>query len=193
MSQIYSTPEWRSARDKFIKDQGGICVYCDRHEGDIVEIEDRKGKIKRVKITLAPHHIKLVPLGLPVYKKLCTQAFSEHFGSNGSRNNDEWTGLWADAQIILGMYSTPREIRARMKHIWNQKNQDMLKKKYAEYKEQAKLDYLDLTPEKAIIICQRCHYAREHGMVLCQKCKTYYIKANSRYKTCYRCSKHGGS
>lgn len=47
-------------------------------------------------------------------------------------------------------------------------------------------DYMD--PQMAAVqtLCRRCHFAAEHGMVLCSECRQHYHKP--KYNKCYKCA-----
>lgn len=63
---------------------------------------------------------------------------------------------------------------------------DLTNQKYAEFKARVSEAYLDFTPETVEALCKRCNYAREHGKVLCTKCREHYH--NMRYTQCYQCN-----
>jgi len=191
MSSVYGTVAWREARARFIESQGGRCMMCGRTEGEIVEITDKNGKTKSVKISLSVHHKVPVPLGLKAYNKIANQLFSETLGKGSKRNsNPEWLALKEEAAEALGPLATSREVNKYAKKLWMQRNKALIQKRYKQYKQQARIDYTNLTPSNAVVLCQRCHLAREKGMLLCPVCKTYYYKPSPKYPAgCYRCNR----
>ena len=46
-------------------------------------------------------------------------------------------------------------------------------------------DYTELSPKKTIILCNRCHYAREKGLLLCPVCRIRYRRP--RNPMCSEC------
>ncbi len=44
-------------------------------------------------------------------------------------------------------------------------------------------NYEEMT--EAVVICKRCHYAHNRGLILCEKCNENYRKPN--FETCYQC------
>jgi hypothetical protein len=45
--------------------------------------------------------------------------------------------------------------------------------------------YLDLYLSGAMVLCNRCHFSLHHGMVLCPRCKSKYMRVGSTI--CYSC------
>jgi len=176
----YNTPEWREARDTFIAEQGGVCEMCGHKEGDVVTVVDIKGHVKNIVIKLNPHHKEKIKLGIGARNKLITKLFNAF-----SKNKILWERLKDLAVGELGDYVDSRDIRARMKTLWYDNNKQLVDKEYQKYKQAASEQYLILTPATAYVTCQRCHYAREKGLLLCKKCGLYYHKP--KYRQCYRC------
>ena len=184
--KTYQTPQWKSKSKSYTL--GKACEWCGHHDGDVVVVK-RKGQDKEIVLHLVPHHRKRVPLGLRVYKSLTTKYFKEYFV--GESHEDEWYELQADARGSLVAGAEDKDIKKRLRYIWEQKHRAELDGLYGDYKKKAEEDYITLTPDSTIILCSRCHYAREKGLVLCKTCKTNYH--NPRYASCFICSKVGSN
>jgi len=63
---------------------------------------------------------------------------------------------------------------------------ELANEKYAEFKARVSETYLIFTPETVEALCKRCHYARDHGKVLCTRCGENYH--STRYTQCYACN-----
>ena len=179
--KIYQTPEWKAAARAYV--EGKPCEWCGRHAGDIVEVEDRKGKVKRVTLTIAPHHRKKIEMGLKVYKRLADRFYKDYFKDGANR--EEYDRLRREADGNLPERVEEKDVKKRVRFEFDKNHRLDLDAQYDEYKKWAEAEYMDLRPEKAIILCNRGHWAREKGLVLCLECKLYY--RDPRYPTCYRC------
>jgi len=59
--------------------------------------------------------------------------------------------------------------------------------KYQGFKARVSETYLIFTPQTVEALCKRCNYAREHGKVLCLRCRVHYH--NPRFPMCFECNK----
>ena len=175
--KFYQTKEWKKASRSYTEDK--TCEWCGRKSGDIVTVGDRK-----IKISLVPHHREKAKFGLRVYKRLATVYFKEYFKKGA--HSDEYTALWIEAKTSLIPGAEDKDIRKRLRFLWDQKHRGELDEIYGRYKEEKKREYMLLSPDTAIILCNRCHYAREKGLILCKICNLNYHKP--QYPTCYNCS-----
>jgi len=80
-----------------------------------------------------------------------------------------------------------KDLKKRIRFIFDEAHRTEIDERYAEYKRLAEEEYMELTPEKVMVLCTRCHTARRHGKVLCRRCRENYH--NPKYPTCYICSK----
>ncbi len=175
--KFYQTKEWKKTSQTYTKNK--TCEWCGRKSGDIVTIGDRE-----IKLSLVPHHRERAKFGLRVYKRLATAYFKEYF--KDGTHIDEYTTLWNGAKMSLITGVEDKDIRKRLRYLWDQTHRGELDKIYSDYKEEKKREYMVLNPDTAIILCNRCHYAREKGLVLCKTCSLKYHKP--QYPTCYDCS-----
>lgn len=179
--KFYQTKEWEETSRSYTKDK--TCEWCGRKSGDIITFGDRK-----IKLSLVPHHREKAKFGLRVYKRLGTAYFKEYFKKGA--HSDEYTALWAEGKNSLIASAEDKDIRERLRYLWDQEHRSELDEIYDRYKEEKKREYMILNPDTAIILCNRCHYARERRLILCKVCNLKYHKP--RYPTCYGCSKVGG-
>lgn len=182
----YDKDEWKRRSAAFIEQQGGACEWCGLKPGDVYV--DSKGKERKIR-SLSSHHRKKIPLGLGVYKKLATKFFRDYFKRGA--HQEEWDRLWEETESELHEYVEKKDIRARVRFKWDQEHRQDLDELYEDYKKWAEEEYLDLTPEKALVLCNRCHYAREKGLVICSRCLKKYHKP--QYPMCSTCWKEAGS
>lgn len=176
--KTYEKKEWKEKSRAYVKDK--LCEWCGRKAGDIVIVKD-----KEIKIYLVPHHRVKKQLGLRVYKRLANKMFGEYFKLG--KNKHEKEDLYDKARVSLVSGAEEKDIKKRVRFLWDQLHRDDLNKLYDDYKYGAEQDYLDLTPEKVMILCNRCHFAREKGFIICKMCNLNYHKP--QYPTCYRCSR----
>lgn len=174
--KFYQTKEWKELSRAYVENKE--CEWCHREAGDIVFVRD-----KTIKLFLVPHHREKAKFGLRVYKRLATAYFKQYFKDNAHR--DEYTSLWLKASNSLISGAEDKDKRKRLRFLWDQKHLDELSDIYEAYKEERNKEYLTLNPDTVIILCNRCHYAREKGLILCKICNLRYQKP--QYPTCYNC------
>ncbi len=168
LTELWKNPEWLKRVDEFTKDN--CCEWCGRKKGDIYV--DKKGKER--KIGLSPHHINKIKWGLSLYKEVSNQLFNDWYKNNKS---------FIFYEIPRGL--SKNEIRGYVKNMWISDNRDIIKESFEKVKKEILEDYINLNPEKIIILCNICHYAREKGLLICPVCKKNYRK--KKYPTCYNC------
>ena len=166
LSELWKHPTWKEKVNSFIENKS--CEWCGRKVGDTYT--DRKGKKRTV--GLAPHHIERHKWGLPLYKQIVNELFRK------------W---YKPTQTI---YDVPRSLSKResrdyVKNLWTNDNRDLIQEHFAEAKKKIIDTYIELDKENIIILCTRCHYAREKGLLICPVCRTNYRK--KQYPTCYNC------
>jgi len=99
----------------------------------------------------------------------------------------ELEALRAQAVKDLGPHVEEKDLKKRTRYIFDGAHREEIDELYEEYKRQAELEYMELTPETVMVLCNRCHTARRYGKVLCQKCREHYH--NPKYPMCYHCNK----
>jgi len=188
-SKTWTTKEWREARDGFL--EGKVCEWCGHANKDVIAVRvwkngKRINETKQVTLHLSPHHRKKTRLGLVPYKRIARQMFKEF----KKENPEGYDALYSEA--VAGLpYGNNRDILKRMQYLFSIRNRERIQVRYQEWKQLQERAYVELTPKKAIVLCNRCHKAREEGNVLCKRCGTYYHKP--KYQLCYSCHRevHG--
>jgi hypothetical protein len=169
----WNKEEWKKRSKAFV--EGKTCEWCGAENGDTYT--DRKGKTRNKHLT--PHHRDPPKLGLRAYKKIATKFYREH--------KDEHSQLRAQAIEGLGDRVEEKDLRKRVRFLFDEAHREEIDELYQEYKRRVEEEYMDLTPEKIMVLCNRCHTARKYGKVLCRKCRENYH--NPKYPTCYTCAK----
>ena len=78
-----------------------------------------------------------------------------------------------------------RTKRREFRKLFLQSHKDAVDKAFKELKENSNKDYLDF--KDVNVLCRKCHYATEKGLVICEVCHRSYH--NPKYKKCFMCSK----
>ncbi len=187
LSKNWRTPEWKEEKAKLFEERGATCEWCGNKSGDVVDVtfwNKRKKKLesKQVKITIAPHHRDKGKSGLAAYKKLSGSIFNQW----KKKHPSEYDNLVAEARVNLPEKVEKKDLVDAAKYRWTQENASLIKAEYQRQKEQQMAEYMSLNRETTLVLCNRCHFAREKGLVLCQDCKTNYHAP--KYPRCYQCS-----
>ena len=171
LTELWAHPQWKQKSQEFVS--GKPCAWCGAKLGDT--FTDKNGSTRRVVLT--PHHIEKHLWGLKLYNKVASTLFNEWH----KYNKDSHT-------YYLGTGLTKREKQKLLKDKWIATNRPTIQAMFQEERKKIILSYLDLTTETAIVLCTRCHYAREKGWEgICPVCKTNYRKL--KYPTCSACLK----
>ena len=166
---MWKHPEWKARSAAFT--EGKACAWCGAKTGDIQHL--REGKTR--KVGLSPHHIEPHKWGLPLYKQIATRVFSRWWQENKANHS---------LAIPEGLSS--REKYATAKNLWTRAHKEEITEAFEAEKQRILADYVNLTPEKIIILCGRCHYYRERGMIRCDCNRGYYDP--KKYIQCYECN-----
>ena len=180
----WNKDEWKERSDAF--KEGKVCEWCSAKTGD--EYATGKGKTKKKYLTV--HHRNPPKLGRQAYRKIANKFHREYFANNQEELKErlkELAGLREQAVKDLGPHIEEKDLKKRIRYIFDGAHRAEIDELYEEYKRQAELEYMTLTPETAMVLCNRCHTARRYGKVLCQKCKEHYH--NPKYPMCYHCNK----
>ena len=180
LSELWKSPEWKAKSKEF--SEGKPCAWCDAKPGDTYET--RKGNLR--KYGFSPHHIEKHKWGLPLYNQVKNQLFREHYKE-----------LTSKVLFLYPAHLSKKEHREQEKGKWEKQYSEVIQDHFLDEKKRILNDYLNLSEENALILCTRCHYAREKGMVLCKTCGKSYHKP--KYDQCWSCSNlsqqvgvHGG-
>ena len=169
LTELWKSLAWKATAKGFI--EGKPCAWCGSKPGDTYET--KKGKTR--KYGFAPHHIEKHKWGLSLYNQVKNQMFRGHYKTLTSR--------------VLFLYPinlSKKEHRVKERGQWESTHREVIQANFRAEKERILNDYRVLTDENAIVLCTRCHYAREKGMVLCKTCGKSYHKP--KYDQCWACS-----
>jgi ribosomal protein L37AE/L43A len=78
-----------------------------------------------------------------------------------------------------------KAMRTEFRRLFLHKHKEEIDKIFAEVKENSNKNYLDF--QNVTVLCRRCHYAREKGLVLCKVCHKQYHKP--KFEKCWECFK----
>jgi len=73
--------------------------------------------------------------------------------------------------------------RREFSKLFLQRHKDEIDKMFAQAKENSNKDYMDF--KNVTVLCKRCHYAKEKGLVLCKVCRKKYHRP--KYGKCWEC------
>ena len=165
LTGLWRSPEWKKRSRAYT--EGKACEWCGARAGD--KYTDSKGKERT--LGLAPHHIEKHKWGLPLYNQVRDRLYRQ------------WLKEHSPGEAPRGL--SERERRSILKYQWTRQNLEAVTRAFEEEKRRILDDYMTLDPEKTIILCSKCHYAREKGLLICPVCKTRYRKP--RNPTCSLC------
>jgi hypothetical protein len=83
---------------------------------------------------------------------------------------------------------SPKSQRARRREsrkLFLQSHKDVVDKAFKELKDNSNRDYLDF--KDVNVLCRKCHFATEKGLVICEVCHKSYHKP--KYAKCWECFK----
>jgi len=169
LSQLWKSPEWKAQSKAF--SEGKPCAWCGAVPGDTYET--KKGKTR--KYGFAPHHIEKHKWGLPLYNKIKNQLFRDYYKT-----------LTSGIMFLYPAGISQKEYREQTKFDWEKSHRDEIQAAFQDEKDKILNGYMNLSEENAVILCTRCHYAREKGMVLCKTCGKGYHKP--KYDKCWTCN-----
>jgi len=169
LSAIWKSPEWKAQAKAF--SEGKPCAWCGAQPGDTYTT--RKGATR--KLGFSVHHIEKHKWGLHLYTQIKNRLFREYYKALTSK----FTFMYPPGL-------SKKEFREQTKFEWGKEHREEITVAFQAEKENIFNDYLNLTDENAVVLCSRCHYARERGMVLCKICGNGYHKP--KYDRCWKCN-----
>ena len=168
LSELWKSPEWKKAASAFI--DGKPCAWCGTEPGDTYET--KKGSIR--KLGFAPHHVEKHKWGLPLYNEVKNRLFAVH-----------WKKKTASLLFMPPIGLSRKEYREQVEHEWEKENLGLIRLEFDAKRSRIFDEYKDLNDDRIVVLCTRCHYAREHGLVLCKTCGKGYHKP--KYDQCWKC------
>jgi len=169
LSDLWKSPEWKKASKEFT--EGKPCAWCGAEPGDTYET--RNGSIR--KLGFSPHHVEKHKWGLPLYNQVKNKLFSEY-----------WRDKQNQPMFMVPLRVSRKEYRDQQKYKWENENRDTIKAKFEEEKQHILNEYSNLSEDHIVVLCSKCHYAREKGMVLCKTCGKGYHRP--KYDQCWNCN-----
>jgi len=171
LSELWKSKEWKKRSREYV--DGKPCSWCGAVNGDTYMTTSGKTR----KLGLSPHHIEKHKWGLPLYNQVKNRIANHWYKMNRHSHGYEVpTGL------------SQRETKEYLKNQYINDNIDFIKQQFEETKQIILKQYIDLKQEYIIVLCTRCHFAREKGLVLCKECKKGYHKP--KFERCWTCSKN---
>jgi len=169
LSEIWKSPEWKAQAVAF--KEGKPCAWCRAKPGDTYTTKSKKSR----KFGFSVHHIEKHKWGLSLYNQVKNKMFRKY-----------WQDKTSKPLFLFPTGLSRKEYREQLKYEWENSHKEDIQTAFQEKKELIINDYLNLTEENAVVLCNRCHYARERGMVLCKICGKGYHKP--KYDRCWKCS-----
>jgi len=169
LSELWKTKAWKESSKEFI--EGKECAWCGAKKGDVYTTKTGNQR----KLGLSPHHVEKHKWGLPLYNQIKNKISNHWYKMNRFSHGYE---------IPAGL--SQRETGKYLKTQYVNDNLDFIKQQFEETKQIILKQYIDLKKEYIIVLCTKCHYAREKGLVLCKECKKGYHKP--KYERCWTCS-----
>jgi len=177
LSELWKSQEWKKASKTFIEDKP--CAWCGAKPGDTYET--KKGSIR--KLGFAPHHVEKHKWGLPLYNEVKNRLFAVY-----------WRKKTSAPFFMQPVGLSTKEYREQSKRGWENDHREHIASEFEVEKNRIHEEYKNLSEDHIVVLCTRCHYARENGMVLCKKCGKNYHKP--KYDQCWKCNndlKNGGN
>lgn len=171
LSEIWKSPEWKKQAATYSENKP--CAWCGANPGDTYTT--RKGKTR--KLGFSVHHIEKHKWGLSLYNQVKNKLFREYYKKHISK-----------PVFLFPAGLSKTEYRKQTKFDWEKAHQDEITEAFQEEKTRILRDYMNLTDENAVVLCNRCHYAREKGFVLCKICGKGYHKP--KYMQCWSCKQN---
>ena len=175
ISHSWNSPDWRQKRTELLT-KIPFCQWCGKKDGEIYT--DTDGKLH--KVSLSVHHIERPKYGLGLYRKVAAKLFNIY-----SKTPDFQTDI-DKTRVAAPLGLKQKEILEITKGRWQRDNKTFIKESYDLEKAKIIEGYTNFEEDEVLVLCNRCHYAREKGLVLCKVCKSKYHKPI--YDMCWTCS-----
>jgi len=175
ISHSWNTPDWRQKRAELLV-KIPYCQWCSKKDGETYIDTDGKEH----KVSLSVHHIERPKYGLGLYRKVSARLFTDYKKTPDFKLDVER----AKQTAPLGLKQ--KEIENIIKGKWQRDRKAAIKEVYDGEKAKIIDGYTNFADDEVLVLCNRCHYAREKGLVLCKVCKSRYHKPI--YEMCWTCS-----
>jgi ribosomal protein L37AE/L43A len=203
MVNLYATKKWRKLRGELI--EGKTCEWCgsteklaphhknpkpiglrsyriiaNKYYNEYFENKKNKSELaqikKEAKIYIKNNAIRTCPnCKKKSFYERKTMAPTYRCTNCGTEFNEPYETYNISKKNIL----------SKTKYLFLIKHKDEMNRKYRDYASSARDHYLDISKNDFMILCKKCHFALEKGMVLCKKCGKKYH--SPRYQVCFNC------
>ena len=200
MGKPWQTSEWRKKRREFLKD--GTCEWCGstenlaiHHKNHFNALKEYKkiltkqmreyfenGKNREEKQELMAKALEKVNL---TYSYLCPNCGNSVYARKtiSPKYKCKKCGEETDEPQKKQTAYSRSGIRREFQKMFLERHKDEVDKIYHQLKEKSDRDYMDF--KNVEILCRKCHFAKEKGLVLCAICGENYHKP--KYEKCWNC------
>jgi hypothetical protein len=202
MAKPWGTPQWKKKRLEFL--QGKTCEWCGSIENLAIHHnhhfyglnEYKKLVTKVIKQHFATGKNQDEKQGLLVethrkvqlkYLYLCPKCGFQVYARKTLHPKYKCKTCRAltDSPVRKLSPKSKRAIRREFRKSFLQSHKNVVDEAFKELKETSNKDYLDFKDVE--VLCRKCHYATEKGLVICQVCHKSYHKP--KYRKCWVCFK----
>jgi len=171
LKNLRKHPIWKR-RAKAFK-EGKPCAWCGAKPGDTYVTWKAK---KTRRLGFSVHHIEKHPWGKTLRKREETRLFNAWWKTHKNDHGYE---------MLPGLSGST--VRASVKRLWVRDHSHEITEAFLEAKRLILLDYITLTPEKNMVLCQKCHHHYEKkNEVLCSCGRGYYNPR--KHIHCWQCN-----
>ena len=200
MAKPWETIQWKMKRSAFLKDK--TCEWCGSRENLAIHHTQHFKGLKEYKSVLSMmmrehfgsgrNEVERQALQAEVNKRvhprysfLCPNCNYPMYArkSIAPRYKCKKCGSETDKPKKKQSLESRRAFRKEFSKLFLQRHKEEIDKMFAQAKENSNRDYMDF--KNVTILCKRCHYAKEKGLVLCKVCHKNYHKP--KYEKCWRC------
>jgi ribosomal protein L37AE/L43A len=202
MAKPWETPQWKKKRLEFI--QGKTCEWCGSAENlAIHHVEHFNGLQEYKKLvtrTISQHFAAgknkdekldlLAEVNQKVqvrHNNLCPKCGYQVYARKtiSPKYKCKKCSTEIDTPVRRLSPDTQKALRREFRKSFLQSHKDAIDKTFKELKENSNQEYLDF--KNVNVLCRKCHYAKEKGLVICEVCHKSYHKP--KYGKCWECFK----
>ncbi|UCE96859.1 MAG: hypothetical protein JSV51_04540 [Candidatus Bathyarchaeota archaeon] len=203
MTKPWQTTEWKKRRKEFLK--GKTCALCDSNENLAIHHTKHFDSLKEYRKTVTQFmhsyfangknesekrqlYIKAGRNSKPRYYYSCPNCGYRVYARKTivPKYKCSKCGSVTDSPIKKKKISTKYSRRRNFRRLFFKTHGEEIDEIFAKRKQQAYENYLDFKGVE--VLCKRCHFAKEKGLILCRICNQGYHK--SKYGKCWNCFKN---
>ena len=200
MTKPWQTAIWKKKRDEFLK--GKSCEWCGSEKNLVIHHAQHFHGLKEYKKCITRfmqeyfarkdrEEEKQRLLGeankdvSQTYEHLCPICGSSAYARKtvSPKYKCKKCGAETDTPVKILSHTTQNLVRKNLRFLFFKQHKEEIDRFFAQQKEMADEEYRSF--KDVMILCNRCHYAKEKGMVLCEVCKRRYHKP--KYGKCWEC------